>query len=98
RGTHGECARSAAGVGLGRRLGLFASSPTIRRRWIRHKVPFGYLTGPGDSDVPEWDLAERLVGEIVLGMTRIRVLVPENHPSVRENLRYLINAEPDMEC
>jgi DNA-binding NarL/FixJ family response regulator len=48
--------------------------------------------------VPEWDLAERFVGAIVLGMTKIRVLVAENHPSVRENLRYLINAEPDMEC
>jgi DNA-binding NarL/FixJ family response regulator len=31
-------------------------------------------------------------------MTRTRVLVAENHPSVRENLRYLIDAEPDMEC
>jgi DNA-binding NarL/FixJ family response regulator len=31
-------------------------------------------------------------------MTRTRVLVAENHPSVRENLRYLINAERDMEC
>jgi DNA-binding NarL/FixJ family response regulator len=48
--------------------------------------------------VPEWDLAERFVGAIVLGMTRTRVLVAENHPSVRENLRYLMNAEPDMEC
>jgi DNA-binding NarL/FixJ family response regulator len=48
--------------------------------------------------VPEWDLVERFVEAIVLVMTRIRVLVAENHPSVRENLRYLINAEPDMEC
>jgi DNA-binding NarL/FixJ family response regulator len=31
-------------------------------------------------------------------MTKTRVLVAENHPSVRENLRYLINAERDMEC
>jgi len=31
-------------------------------------------------------------------MTKTRVVVAENHPSVRENLRYLINAEPDMEC
>jgi DNA-binding NarL/FixJ family response regulator len=31
-------------------------------------------------------------------MTKMRVLVAENHPSVRENLRYLINAEHDMEC
>jgi DNA-binding NarL/FixJ family response regulator len=31
-------------------------------------------------------------------MTKMRVLVAENHPYVRENLRYLINAEPDMEC
>ena len=29
---------------------------------------------------------------------KTRVLVAENHPSVRENLRYLINAERDMEC
>ena len=29
---------------------------------------------------------------------RIRVLVAENHPSVRENLRYLIDAEEDLEC
>jgi DNA-binding NarL/FixJ family response regulator len=47
---------------------------------------------------PNGDLADRLVGAIVLDMARIRVLVAENHPSVRENLRYLINAEPDMEC
>lgn len=50
------------------------------------------------SHVPEWDLAERLAGARVFGMTKIRVLVAENHPSVRENLRYLINAEPDMQC
>jgi DNA-binding NarL/FixJ family response regulator len=31
-------------------------------------------------------------------MTKTRVIVAENHPSVRENLRYLINAEPDLEC
>lgn len=31
-------------------------------------------------------------------MTKTRVVVAENQPSVRENLRYLINAEPDMEC
>jgi DNA-binding NarL/FixJ family response regulator len=31
-------------------------------------------------------------------MTKTRVLVAENHPSVRENLRYLINAERDMAC
>jgi DNA-binding NarL/FixJ family response regulator len=48
--------------------------------------------------VPEWDLVQRLVGPIVIGMAKMRVLVAENHPSVRENLRYLINAEPDMEC
>jgi DNA-binding NarL/FixJ family response regulator len=29
---------------------------------------------------------------------RIRVLVADDHPSVRENLRYLIDAEPDLEC
>src|SRR5205807_6220282 len=29
---------------------------------------------------------------------RIRVLVVDDHPSVRENLRYLVNAERDMEC
>jgi len=47
---------------------------------------------------PNGVFVERFVGAIVLGMTRMRVLVAENHPSVRENLRYLINAEPDMEC
>ena len=31
-------------------------------------------------------------------MTKTRVLVAENHPSIRENLRYLINTERDMEC
>jgi DNA-binding NarL/FixJ family response regulator len=31
-------------------------------------------------------------------MPKTRVLVAENHPSIRENLRYLINAERDMEC
>lgn len=29
---------------------------------------------------------------------RIRVLVTDDTPSVRENLRYLVNAEDDMEC
>jgi DNA-binding NarL/FixJ family response regulator len=29
---------------------------------------------------------------------RIRVLVTDDHASVRENLRYLVNAEADMEC
>jgi DNA-binding NarL/FixJ family response regulator len=28
----------------------------------------------------------------------IRVLAVDDHPSVRENLRYLIDAEPDMQC
>jgi DNA-binding NarL/FixJ family response regulator len=32
----------------------------------------------------------------VLGL--IRVLVVDDHPSVRENLRYLVNAERDMDC
>lgn len=31
-------------------------------------------------------------------MTKTRVLVAENHPSIRENLRYLINTERDLEC
>ena len=31
-------------------------------------------------------------------MTKTRVLVAENNPPTREDLRYLINAEPDMEC
>lgn len=31
-------------------------------------------------------------------MSKTRVLVAENHPSIRENLRYLINAERDLEC
>ena len=29
---------------------------------------------------------------------RVRVLVADDHPSVRENLRYLIDAEPDLTC
>jgi len=29
---------------------------------------------------------------------RLGVLVADDHPSVRENLRYLINAEADLEC
>jgi DNA-binding NarL/FixJ family response regulator len=29
---------------------------------------------------------------------RLRVLVADDHPSIRENLRYLLNAEPDLEC
>ena len=48
--------------------------------------------------VPEWDLVAGQRGAIVLAMARTKVLVAENHPSVRENLRYLIDAEPDMEC
>src|SRR5213082_2339544 len=28
---------------------------------------------------------------------RIRVVVADDHPSTRENLRYLLNAEPDLE-
>jgi DNA-binding NarL/FixJ family response regulator len=29
---------------------------------------------------------------------RLRIVCADDHPSVRENLRYLINAEPDLEC
>lgn len=29
---------------------------------------------------------------------KLRVLVADDHPSIRENLRYLLNAEPDLEC
>jgi DNA-binding NarL/FixJ family response regulator len=29
---------------------------------------------------------------------RVRVLVADDHPSIRENLRYLIDAEPDLSC
>ena len=28
---------------------------------------------------------------------RIRIVVADDHPSTRENLRYLLNAEPDVE-
>jgi len=47
---------------------------------------------------PNGTLAPGSVGWIFVGMTKTRVLVAENHPSVRENLRYLINTERDMEC
>jgi DNA-binding NarL/FixJ family response regulator len=39
--------------------------------------------------------------EAAMSMTdrrRLRVLVADDHASVRENLRYLINAEADLEC
>jgi len=39
----------------------------------------------------------RLTWPTVLGEL-IRVLVVDDHPSVRENLRYLVNAERDMDC
>ena len=52
----------------------------------------------GDRMCPNGDLVRRRPGAIVLGMTKTRVLIAENHASVRENLRYLINAEGDMEC
>lgn len=29
---------------------------------------------------------------------RVRVLVADDHASVRENLRYLVDAEPDLSC
>jgi len=29
---------------------------------------------------------------------RLRVLVADDHPSIRENLRFLLNAELDLEC
>ena len=29
---------------------------------------------------------------------QLRVLVADDHPSIRENLRYLIDAEPDLLC
>lgn len=29
---------------------------------------------------------------------KLHVVVADDHPSVRENLRYLINAEPDLLC
>ena len=28
---------------------------------------------------------------------RLRVVIADDHPSIRENLRYLVNAEPDMD-
>jgi two-component system response regulator DesR len=65
---------------------------------MRHKVPLGYVGAAQGLQVPEWDLVEHLVKAIVLGMTKTRVLVAERQASVRENLRYLINAEQDMEC
>src|SRR5919204_2592316 len=33
-----------------------------------------------------------------VGNARVRVVCADDHPSVRENLRYLIDAEPDLEC
>jgi DNA-binding NarL/FixJ family response regulator len=33
-----------------------------------------------------------------VGETRLRVVCADDHPSVRENLRYLIDAEPDLQC
>lgn len=57
----------------------------------------GTFAAATSQTCPNGTFAERLVGAIVVGM-KTRVLVAENHPSVRENLRYLINAEPDMEC
>jgi DNA-binding NarL/FixJ family response regulator len=50
------------------------------------------------SNVPERGPCPALAQGDSADMTRTRVLVAENHPSVRENLRYLINAERDMEC
>lgn len=29
---------------------------------------------------------------------RLRILIADDHPSIRENLRYLLNAERDLEC
>jgi len=40
---------------------------------------------------------EKAYGRGVLD-NRVRVLVADDHPSVRENLRYLIDAEPDLTC
>jgi DNA-binding NarL/FixJ family response regulator len=48
--------------------------------------------------VPDWDLARGVIVPILTVMMKMRVVVAENHPSVRENLRYLINGERDMEC
>ncbi|HKY51324.1 MAG TPA: response regulator transcription factor [Candidatus Limnocylindria bacterium] len=31
-------------------------------------------------------------------VAKLRVLVADDHPSIRENLRYLLNAEADLEC
>src|SRR5919204_84676 len=33
-----------------------------------------------------------------VGNARVRVVCADDHPSVRENLRSLIDAEPDLEC
>src|SRR5712691_11278964 len=79
-------------------MDLSALARTIRLRRRRHKVPFGYLERGARRHVPQWDLVQGFVGATVLGMTKTRVLVAESHPSVRENLRYLINAERDLEC
>lgn len=87
--------RSSGGVG---EIGLVCTARLFGCGPRGHKVPFGYARGLALRDVPEWDLVDRLAAAIVTGMTKTRVLVAENHPSIRENLRYLINAERDMEC
>lgn len=78
---------------------MFASPTDISSEQRRAQGP--HLGTPASlrrSHVPEWDLAPWSLGWIVVGMTKTRVLVAENHPSVRENLRYLINTERDMAC
>jgi DNA-binding NtrC family response regulator len=62
----------------------------------RSHLGTSWSSGPGH--VPEWDLVDRLPGAIVTGMTKTRVLVAENDPSIRENLRYLVNSERDLVC
>ena len=48
--------------------------------------------------VPEWGPCQAVASVDSRHMTKLRVLVAEKHPLIREDLRYLINAEADLEC
>ena len=87
--------RCSGGVGEN---GLVCTARLFGRAEHPTRSHLGTSTPRHRSDVPEWDLVPWSPGRIVVGMTKTRVLVAENHPSIRENLRYLINAERDLEC
>jgi CheY-like chemotaxis protein len=87
--------RSSGGVG---EIGLVCTPRLFDRVRYATRSHLGTSAPRPASDVPERALVPWLLARIVVGVTKTRVLLAEDDPSVREKLRYLINAQRDLEC